>query len=540
VHGVPLGASEYQQMGAVGASLVWSPTSNLLLYGETADVAAAKAAGVNILLAPDWSPSGTKSPLHELKMADWLDENRLGNIFTDYEQVEMVTTNVVDGIGWTDDVGRIQTGLAADLVVIDSFHSDPYRNLIEALDPDVALTIVGGLPIYGDVDLMTQLNGDDKEVITWNGMTKALDVTFMGVDDGEQTWADIEAGLEMALQFNKADMHANFGAAGDMDLAEFTIWADDKWPQLDAIGLDSIFTWGDERYFDRLNGSVGFNQISNIDLWSAYYDIEYDENMNRPGVVIEVPVDVWNLDDYRPVFASNDPIPVTMKVSYGGGKDGVIGFDLYPDKAPFHVDNMLRHIDAGNYDGAKFHRVINDYMIHGGDFESDNGMGGYAARFYGYCNGLEAMPDTCDQTAWTLPDEAGNGLLHTEGALSMHKTNPPNTGGSQFFIVDAGPTPTHLDGVHTVFGRVTSGLDVVNSISEVEVQYPYRPLDDVLIISFARGEPSDHPEPEPGEEAEKKSAPSLAIYAGIAATGLIIIASVAVMLALRKEDDSLE
>ena len=542
VHGVPLGASEYQQMGAVGASLIWSPTSNLLLYGETADVAAAKAAGVNILLAPDWSPSGTKSPLHELKMADWLDENRLGNIFTDYEQVEMVTTNVVDGIGWTSDVGRIQTGLAADLVVIDSFHSNPYRNLIEALDPDVSLTIVGGLPIYGDVNLMTQLNGDDKEVITWNGMTKALDVTFMGVDDGEQTWAEIEAGLEMALQFNKADMHANFGAAGDMDLAEFTIWADDKWPQLDAIGLDSIFTWGDERYFDRLNGSVGFNQISNIDLWSAYYDIEYDENMNRPGVVVEVPVDVWNLDDYRPVFASNDPITVTMKVSYGDGQNGVIGFDLYPDKAPFHVDNMLRHIDAGNYDGAKFHRVINDFMIQGGDFESGNGMGGYAARFYGYCNGLEAMPDTCDQTAWTLPDEAGNGLLHTEGALSMAKTSSPNTGGSQFFIVDAGPTPTHLDGVHTVFGRVTGGLDVVNSISEVEVLYPNRPLDDVLIVSFERGEPSDDPEliPEEEEGEKKSSSSSLAIYAGIAATGLIIIASLAMMQTLRKEDDSLE
>ena len=180
-------------------------------------------------------------------------------------------------------------------------------------------------------------------------------------------------------------------------------------------------------------------------------------------------------------------------------------------------------------------------MIQGGDFESGNGMGGYEARFYGYCNGLEAMPDTCDQTAWTLPDEAGNGLLHTEGALSMAKTGSPNTGGSQFFIVDAGPIPTHLDGVHTVFGRVTSGLDVVNSISEVEVQYPNRPLDDVLIISFERGEPSGDSEPILEEEGEKKSnSPSLAIYAGIAAAGLMMIASLAVIQTLRKEDDSLE
>lgn len=272
IHGVPLGPDEYAQMGQVGATLVWSPTSNLLLYGETANVAAAHAAGVNIALAPDWSPSGTKSPLHELKIADWLDTNRYGDIFTDYEQVRMVTTNVASGMGWAGDVGRISPGLAADLVVIDSNHDDPYRNLIEAIDPDVALTVVGGLPIYGDVDLMTALKGEDHEVITWNGMTKAVDVTFRGVEEGEQTWAEIQADLEMALRFDPADMYDNFGAAAGMEYNEFEAWAADKWPGLDHIGLDSIFTWGDARYFDKLNGSIAFNQAGTIDLWSAYYD----------------------------------------------------------------------------------------------------------------------------------------------------------------------------------------------------------------------------------------------------------------------------
>jgi hypothetical protein len=281
IHGVPLTASEYSLMGAVGASLVWSPTSNLLLYGQTADVAAAHEAGVNIALAPDWSPSGSKSPLHEMKIADWLDTHRMGNVFTDYEQVQMVTTNVVDGIGWASDVGRIQPGLAADLLVVDSFHQDPYRNLIDAIDPDVSLTVVGGLPIYGDVDIMEELKGADKEVVTWNGMTKALDVTFIGVDDGEQTWADIESMLMMALEFNHTDMYDHFGAADDMSYSEFDTWASDQWGGLDAVGLDSIFTWGDERYFERLNGSLGFNQIGEIDLWSAYYNVSYDDNMNR-------------------------------------------------------------------------------------------------------------------------------------------------------------------------------------------------------------------------------------------------------------------
>ena len=276
VHGVPLGAAEFEAMASVGASLIWSPTSNLLLYGQTANVAAAHAEGVKISLAPDWSPSGSKSPLHEMKVADWLDSNRYGDIFTNFEQVQMVTTNPADGMNWQDDVGRITPGLAADLVVIDSFHADPYRNLIEAIDPDIMLTIVGGLPIYGDVDLMTTLNGDDKEVVQWNGISKAIDVTFIGVDDGEDTWAEISTSMEMALQFNQADMYDNFGAAGDMSFAEFQVWADDKWPNLDSVGLDPLWTWGDARYFESLNGSSDFNEIGTIDLWEAYYNVSVD------------------------------------------------------------------------------------------------------------------------------------------------------------------------------------------------------------------------------------------------------------------------
>ena len=281
IHGVPLGAAEYAQIANVGATLVWSPTSNLLLYGQTADVAAAHAAGVSIALAPDWSPSGSKSPLHELKLADWLYTHRLGDIFTDFEQVQMVTTNAADGMNWQNDVGRIQAGLAADLLVIDRNNADPYRNLVEAIDPDVRLTVVGGLPIYGDVDIMTELKGTDHEIISWNGMQKAVDVTFMGVDEGERSWADIQADLTMALEFNPVDMYDHFGAADDMSYAEFEAWAANKWPNLDAVGLDPLFTWGDARYFDALNNSYAFNKIGPIDLWSAYYDRPAELN---PGV----------------------------------------------------------------------------------------------------------------------------------------------------------------------------------------------------------------------------------------------------------------
>ena len=138
---------------------MWSPLSNLLLYGQTADVAAAKAAGVHITLAPDWAPSGSKSPLHELKVADLWDDEMLGDIFTDYEMVEMVTSGAALATNWHNEVGTLEAGKAADLVVIDNIHANPYRNLINAIDPDVRLTVVGGLAVYGDEDLMAGLKG---------------------------------------------------------------------------------------------------------------------------------------------------------------------------------------------------------------------------------------------------------------------------------------------------------------------------------------------------------------------------------------------
>ena len=122
IHGVALTDREFTQMADVGATLVWSPLSNLLLYGQTADIAAAKAAGVHITLAPDWAPSGSKSPLHELKVADLWDDEMLGDIFTDYELVEMVTSSAAQATNWDVEVGTIEAGKVADLVAVSYTH----------------------------------------------------------------------------------------------------------------------------------------------------------------------------------------------------------------------------------------------------------------------------------------------------------------------------------------------------------------------------------------------------------------------------------
>ncbi len=120
---------------------------------------------------------------------------------------------------------------------------------------------------------------------------------------------------------------------------------------------------------------------------------------------------------------------------------GPIKIELYPDKAPLTVANFVNLAKRGFYDGLNFHRVIADFMIQGGCPEG-SGRGGPGYRF---------------------EDETTNGVRPERGVLSMANAGP-NTNGSQFFITHV-PTPW-LDGKHTVFGKVTEGLDVVDAVKQ--------------------------------------------------------------------------
>ena len=175
---------------------------------------------------------------------------------------------------------------------------------------------------------------------------------------------------------------------------------------------------------------------------------------------------------------------ITYTTNDGLFKTETVTMDLYRADAPIHVENFITLAEDGNYDDVIFHRIIEGFMIQGGDFTNGDGTGGHAGAWYGYCNGQERSSSSeCAPSAWTIPDEADNGRIHTPGALSMAKTSAANTGGSQFFIVPSGSTPSHLDGVHTVFGMVTDGLDVITEISEVETGQGDKPVRDVTLVS---------------------------------------------------------
>ena len=185
---------------------------------------------------------------------------------------------------------------------------------------------------------------------------------------------------------------------------------------------------------------------------------------------------------------------VTMEIVHGESAANAtltytIEIELYHDAAPNHADNFRKHAQQGNYDNATFHRIIDDFMIQGGDFENNDGTGGHAAQWYGYCDGSETTGECSSPSSYTLPDEADNGLLHLPCMLSMAKTGQPNTGGSQFFIMPGDITQhTWLDGIHTVFGKIISGCEHVTTLSEVATDGNDRPVVPVIIVSATASE----------------------------------------------------
>lgn len=136
---------------------------------------------------------------------------------------------------------------------------------------------------------------------------------------------------------------------------------------------------------------------------------------------------------------------------------GDFTIELFEDKVPATTKNFIDLIEKNFYDGLIFHRVIDGFMIQGGDPEG-TGMGG---------------------PGYTIDDEFDKDLRHdSEGILSMANAGP-NTGGSQFFITLAA-TPW-LDGHHAVFGKVIEGMEVVREIGHAETDFQDRPCDDIII-----------------------------------------------------------
>ena len=145
IHCTAFDADDFRRLARGGATMVWSPLSNYLLYGETADIRAAKEAELPISLGSDWAPSGSKNLLGEIKVA-WLASREHGTVFTPRELVEMITVNPARALKWEALLGSIEPGKLADLVVVDGQSDDAYLSLIHARESTITLVLIGGVP----------------------------------------------------------------------------------------------------------------------------------------------------------------------------------------------------------------------------------------------------------------------------------------------------------------------------------------------------------------------------------------------------------
>ena len=303
------------------------------------------------------------------------------------------------------------------------------------------------------LEILREIDADAKESKTWRLAAEAKTIQARQSNNDKRLFKEAVSHYESALKSNPNDKAArrNLNSLrSEMDglgirAGGMNLFIDDGAPTF--VGIVSIIL------------VIGMSLVS-LKVIPEYFAEEQQQFDYEATLTVS----------YTPVGVQN---AITVDI--------VIGLDS--EAAPIHVDNFVKLAERGEYNNVIFHRIIDDFMIQGGDFQNEDGTGGYAAEFYGYCDGNE-QPNPCNyETQYTVPDEADNGLVHDSCTISMAKTSNPNTGGSQFFLIPEDSEPSHLDGVHTVFGEITSGCNHVTAISEVPTGAQDKPINDVTLIS---------------------------------------------------------
>ena len=312
IHGVGLEPEDFVEMRHApaarsdgsgdgrGAKLVWSPLSNLLLYGTTTAIYDALSARVLVSLGTDWAPSGSANLLTELKVADRTlrDALLLGSRrqivpsltpsgakdvgakerALDQLLVEMVTINPAMTVRWDDQVGSIEAGKAADILVIDAkplperpdgIPASPYRRLIDATERDVSLVMVGGIAQAGDVAVMSALKPGDFEVVASDAgcFEKAIDVTAPASPNGTDSLEQVVVGLTDALRALGGD-HPPAGGGPTSPFANKWSYLKARIPGASALP-DLTFNFGLAMFFGTPDGRVNLEAITPPPLFTV-------------------------------------------------------------------------------------------------------------------------------------------------------------------------------------------------------------------------------------------------------------------------------
>jgi 5-methylthioadenosine/S-adenosylhomocysteine deaminase len=294
IHSLGAGKAGLAALAKAGAKIVWSPFSNMLLYGRTLDLAALLASRVLFSIGCDWSPTGSKNLLEELKIARW-EANRQQVDLSAEDLVRAVTANAAKICAWDKWLGVLKPGALCDLVAINGVKGqDVYTNLIDATEADVTLVVVHGIPRYGDADLMNSLHFDKAnplEQVKVAGARRALylytpDAGPVGVSFAaaqatlEEAMGDLPAfvkksqadsaslsslGIEPAFTV-ELDMDA--GGPADVDAGEAELAADYS-KIADSIPLDPPVV-GASDYWDRIEKQANLPAELKKELKNAY------------------------------------------------------------------------------------------------------------------------------------------------------------------------------------------------------------------------------------------------------------------------------
>jgi 5-methylthioadenosine/S-adenosylhomocysteine deaminase len=203
IHGVALKSADFREMADAGVGFVWSPRSNLELYGDTANVAAAKAAGVSMAIAPDWSSTGSDGTLAELNFAAAWNAAQTPPVFTDRELVNMATSGAAKLARLDKSLGSLAAGYAADIVVLRPHsrpinNADAYWSVVHSDEHDVELVVIGGEAVYDDPQTDEQLGWHGgMEQLTICGVEK--EIASKAVPDALNNFQALQRELDHAL-----------------------------------------------------------------------------------------------------------------------------------------------------------------------------------------------------------------------------------------------------------------------------------------------------------------------------------------------------
>jgi len=442
IHGAALGASEFTQMAAVNAKLVWSPMSNMKLYGGTADAKAAKDAGVTIGLSPDWTASGCYNILEELGYAWELNQSMFDNAFTAREMAEMVYLNTALCAGLGNHYGKIETGYNAGLAIIDGDTADPYMALINARPADVLLTIVDGTPRYGDPTMMSTL-GASGESVTISGVSKrfniAVDHPFL--DYGNTTFAQLRSALQTA--------HATLTTTSVLNEDELQFLDLDL---LQGSGGDDIAPFRADQFVSSAPGTATYDMGSSLSVRFRYEDFwdndTYITNLTHTISIVPAlypDLVVQTIATNRANTPANEYVPFTI------------------DFQDMHTNYVFAFMTEDGHGNVRTTITTNTFKLAyhtGGDTDSDGMPNEWEIQYFGgFSNGVPTgnndgdwLDNLGEYVADTIPTSAGSCL---NAAIDALETTSIGTMQMQ------SPFPTSPDRVYDVWWSSNLLSDVV-------------------------------------------------------------------------------